>query len=107
MYCNFKFMDGSNPYITKTEKELEKMLKKYFCTFLGDNSFYITGKREVNGKPARKDWKGVFQNAAQEWQADFSEGRYPWNYIAEWGEFFQYIGRKYGLLREYRENAII
>ena len=45
---------------------------------------------------------------AIEWQFTFSEGAVMyWSDIAEWGDYFAKYGKRFGLLREFRENAII
>ena len=51
--------------------------------------------------------KAAAREFAQEWQAEFSENSYSWGEIAEYSELFDRIGRRYGLLREFRENGII
>ena len=47
------------------------------------------------------------RNRAQEWQADFSEHSYSYGEIAAFQEMFYRLGKRYGLLTEYRENGII
>lgn len=43
---------------------------------------------------------------AIEWQMNFAERNYSWGELAYWGSYFEELGRKYGLLKEFRENAI-
>lgn len=43
---------------------------------------------------------------AIEWQRDFENQNYYWSELADWAEHFEKLGRRYGLLREFRENGI-
>lgn len=108
MYVHFEFSDGSNPYITTTNKRLFEMLRKYYVVQLSENSFFVQGVREWNGKPQynRENNKLLLQAMAQQWQADFANFNYSYGKLAEWQAFFEEYGRKFGLLREFRENAI-
>lgn len=44
---------------------------------------------------------------AIEWQHWQSKRAMSYAEAAEWAAYFEKLGRKYGLLREYRENGII
>lgn len=44
---------------------------------------------------------------AQQWQADFANFNYSYSELAEWQNFFEEYGKKYGLIKEFKENAII
>lgn len=48
MWTHFKYEDGSNPYIAKTEKEKNKILNKYKNRYvkLKDNFYLIKNKIE-------------------------------------------------------------
>ena len=50
--------------------------------------------------------KEQVRQEAIEWQLDFSNHNYSWGELAIWQEHFERLGRRYGLLREFRENAI-
>lgn len=62
--------------------------------------FKITGK-------TYQEKKASAQELAIEWQTQFTG--YSWSYseIMEIDEYFYKIGKRYGLLKEFRENAII
>ena len=47
------------------------------------------------------------REAAIEWQHDFDNHNYSYGELAVWTLFFYKLGRKYGLLEEFRENGII
>lgn len=44
---------------------------------------------------------------AIDWQLNFCNTSHSWKYCADWQYRFEQIGRKYGLLREFRENGIL
>ena len=54
----------------------------------------------------QKSKKEVRQFAI-DWQADFSNHNYSYSELAVFQDMFFRLGRKYGLLREFRENGII
>ena len=43
---------------------------------------------------------------AIDWQANFNK-IHSWEYILTWSARFERIGRKYGLIREFKENGIL
>ncbi len=106
MWCLFDFVNGSNPYITKTYPELFKMFCKYYYIQSGNNSFVVQGVREWNGKQSYEGRKEVLRAVAIDWQNDFENRNYSYGELAEWQGFFEEFGRKYGLLREFKENCI-
>lgn len=58
----------------------------------------------MNTYQRRKD---AARAQAIKWQADFSDRSKPWAAIAAEQRHFEQLARRYGLLREFRENAII
>ncbi len=49
------------------------------------------------------------ENARQEaidWQNDFCNHNYSYGELAEFGEHFEKLGKRYGLLKEFRENGV-
>lgn len=47
------------------------------------------------------------RNEAFEWQADFPNHNYYWSEMAEFSDHFSKLAKRYGLVREFRENGII
>jgi hypothetical protein len=43
---------------------------------------------------------------AIDWQYEFSETSMSWGELATYQAYFEAIGKRYGLLREFRENGI-
>ena len=50
--------------------------------------------------------KEAARQEAIEWQASFCDQNYSYGELAEWQAYFERLGRRYGLLREFRENCI-
>jgi hypothetical protein len=50
--------------------------------------------------------KAEVREEAIEWQANFSEHNYSYGELAYYGDYFERLGKRYGLLREFKENAI-
>lgn len=46
------------------------------------------------------------RNEAIEWQLDFSNHNYSYGELAYYENYFGTLGKRYGLLREFRENGI-
>lgn len=44
---------------------------------------------------------------AIEWQLDFNNYSYSYEELADYVEYFYKLGKRYGLLKEFRENGII
>lgn len=41
------------------------------------------------------------------WQSMFGENSYSWGELFTFSDYFTKLGKRYGLLREFRENGII
>lgn len=50
--------------------------------------------------------KNALREEAISWQREFGDYSYSWNEIAYYEEHFERLGRRYGLLTEFRENGI-
>lgn len=51
--------------------------------------------------------KARAREKAIEWQLDFCNHNYSWGELAEFGEYFSKLAKRYGLIREFRENGVI
>ena len=54
-----------------------------------------------------RDRKNAARDRAVEWQLNFSENSYYWSELVYWQKYFTKLGKRYGLLTEFRENGII
>lgn len=110
MYAQFIFKDGSNPYITRTNKEFFRMMKKYNPMQIGRFTFECSEVCDTDyryyGLTSYAENQEALRNIAIEWQYNFEEMNYSWGDLSEWQDFFTEYGRKYGLMREFKENAI-
>ncbi len=62
--------------------------------------FKVTGKTYAEKQNSLRDVAIDFQNAVSDFEMFMSE----WAIVSDW---FAKMGKRYGLLREFRENAII
>lgn len=62
---------------------------------------YYTHMTEYRRRKADAQYKAI------EWQTDFENHTYTWGELADWQAYFERLGRRYGLLKEFRENCII
>lgn len=106
MYIVFDDLKGSNPYIATTNKGLFDVIMFSGVTQYGERFFVPDGVREWN-RHTRQGKKDILRAFAIEWQNKFSEFNYDMETLVEWQGFFEEYGRKYGLLKEFRENGIL
>lgn len=50
--------------------------------------------------------KEKIRQQAIDWQLDFENHNYSYYELMQWGDYFYKMGKRYGLLKEFRENAI-
>lgn len=41
------------------------------------------------------------------WQMDFNNHNYSWGELAYYGNYFEKLAKRYGLVKEFKENGII
>ena len=51
--------------------------------------------------------KAKARQLAIEWQSIISQKDHDYAFYVWWGELFQKIAKKYGLVREFKENGIL
>lgn len=51
--------------------------------------------------------KEKLRENAIKWQQDFPSKNYSYGELAFWQDYFYKLGKKYGLLKEFKENGII
>lgn len=52
------------------------------------------------------EYKERARQKAIDWQLDFSNHNYSWGELADWTNYFYKLGKRYGLLKEFKENGI-
>lgn len=115
MYAWIEFEDGSNPYISMGNDNFQKWAEHWDLELVGFSPAHFIARRRKrenigdfltvpNDYHARKafwrDWIIVFSDES----VNFSES---WSDVVEWTDFAEFIARKYGLVREFRENGIL
>lgn len=106
----FYFQDGSNPYIVWDLNEFFKMIVAWNPEML-DNDTFRCPKEPTTAYYNPVDYnfkKDALRSFAIEWQTRFGSGDFTsyWSDCAEWSEFFTIYGKKYGLMKEFKENGI-
>ena len=109
MYITFTYKDGSNPYIAINNDNLFRMICKYDTIQETSTHFMVIGRKsDILGGKKRlnySDKREILSDFAKELQTNNMFD--SWGSLADWGAFFEEYGKKYGLLREFRENGII
>jgi hypothetical protein len=67
---------------------------------------YAVISETVPDKPNERT-KEEARESATDWQSWQQEKSLSYSELAEWSEYFYKLGRKFGLVREFRENGII
>ena len=108
MWNHFRFSNGSNPYITTSNKTLFWQICHYEIHQVNCTSWIVKRQfaRRLQGQ-TREERKAILRDFAIEWQSNFNRFNYSWGELAEWQNFFDEYGRKFGLLKEFRENGIL
>ena len=57
-------------------------------------------------KKTYSEKKAEVRAKAQDWQNDFGNNNYSYEELAHYHQHFESLGRKFGLLTEFRENGI-
>ena len=68
----------------------------------------LKGGRVMNNTKVN-NYQVAKENARQkaiDWQYEFSETSMSWGELAYWQSYFERLGKRYGLLTEFRENCI-
>lgn len=50
--------------------------------------------------------KEIARQKAIDWQYDFENHNYSWGELAYYAAYFERLGKRFGLLTEFRENGI-
>ena len=54
-----------------------------------------------------REKKAKLREQAISWQLEFSKHDYSMSELADWCAYFEKEGRKYGLIKEFKENGIV
>ena len=106
---------GFAPAYETDQKKIGKMIdkadKKIRGKIAGINDVYLFSFNPVvkGDSMKRKEirTKGEARQEAIDWQHWVSEQNLSYGELAEYGDYFTELARKFGLMREFRENGII
>ena len=99
---------GASPLIVNdTTPATPEQYKELFAELQGIGYNLATGKRLSRRPKSYEEEKAAAIAEAVEWQSTTAQQPMSWQEAAEWDNHFERLGRRYGLLREFRENGII
>ena len=67
---------------------------------------YQVAEKMKNTKTTYEKKKEIARQEAIDWQDDFRNHNYSYGELTKFGYYFEKLGRRYGLLKEFRENGI-
>ena len=123
MTIHITFTNGSNPYVrfNMNKKQFRNELRKWKRSYnvvrkhQDDTIFNITleekplteiYKRQFKERMYYQRMKRRARNTAMVWQEQFAEKAMSYEELAEAQSYFEKLGKRYGLLAEFRENGI-
>ncbi len=87
------------------------MICKYILTQEFSTGFIVEKERRIKTLDHKRitwsDKKEILRDFAIDWQLSFNRFCYSYSELIDYQSFFEEYGKKYGLLREFRENGII
>ena len=104
-----KLGDDDSVYV-----ESQTDIDSYYWETLGDiiyqqhfKSLYKAGKPVEVAMNKYQEGKEKTRNEAIDWQSDFANHNYSYGELAYFSDYFGTKARRYGLVREFKENGII
>lgn len=104
MFIGYYELENNEPYFDlyyKNESGWRKWHEDTFCNVYNIEmlDFKISGKTYA-------ERKCNLEELAKDWQTNFAWLGWSYSELAEIGDFFYRNGKRYGLLREFKENCI-
>lgn len=86
---------------------IERVLTEQRCPESAIISVNVKMVESVDeGKQRYLELKEMARQEAIDWQLDLGNHNYSWGELAEYQSRFEKLGKRYGLLKEFRENGI-
>lgn len=86
---------------------IERVLTEQRCPESAIISVNVKMVESVDeGKQRYLELKEKARQEAIDWQLDLGNHNYSWGELAEYCNHFEKLGKRYGLLKEFRENGI-
>jgi len=101
------FTDESNPYILTNESHLYKWLYNYVLelTKIDEGAIFVTAT-ETTSRKTYQQAKEAARLFAIDAQNIISESNFSYGEIADISDTLHALGRRFGLVREFKENCI-
>lgn len=105
---HIKFTDGSNPYILTNENLLYKWFYSYDLelTKIAEGAIFFVTATETTKRKTYQQAKANAQEFAIDTQNIISESNFSYGEIADISDTLHQLGKRLGLVREFRENCI-
>lgn len=110
MFIHIKFTTSNNPYVLRDTKQLYKWLKNYYIEIVKFENLVLYCTATERKTPATREQK---KGNAREIAIDTISSQFRDEYATSWKEaaevqnVLRTLAIKYGLIREFKENAII
>lgn len=104
MLYHFEFLSGGNPYISLNDNNFMMMFRKYNIETIKPGFYMVHGLNKDKSYNAMKE---KTRRLAIEYQTAFSEVAMSLYEMQHFQNVFETLGSRYGLIREFRENAIV
>ena len=104
---HIKFTDESNPYILTNATTLYKWLYNYYLELnkIDEGAIFVTAT-ETTSRKTYQEAKRAAQEFAIDTQNIISENNFSYGEIADISDILHALGRRFGLVREFKENCI-
>ena len=104
---HFKFTDGGNPYILTNESHLFKWFYNYVLELnkIAEGAIFVTATETTNRKTYQQA-KEAARLFAIDVQNIISENNFSYGEIADISDTMHALGRRFGLVCEFKENCI-
>ena len=105
---HIKFTDGSNPCILTNENLLYKWLYNYDLelTKIAEGAIFFVTATETTKRKTYQQAKNNAQEFAIDTQNIISECNFSYGEIADISDTLYKLGKRFGLVREFKENCI-
>lgn len=109
MWLHFEFTDGSNPYLFKgTPHYLKLWFSRYsFTAGAVENFFTLTELPPLEKPKTYAERKNDIRDFAIFWQSIQNNLSLTYGDFADYQNYFETMGKRYGLIKEFKENGII
>lgn len=101
--------NGQNSRIVTSNKGFWDMVSNYDIEQINESTYRVLGRIQVlsvKKLSPRERLKAILRDFAVEWQYNFASLNYSIGELCDYQNFFREYGRKYGLLKEFRENGL-